>query len=219
MNAATLVTEAMTVLASKRPIFHSEADFQHALAWEIQLAHADARIRLEKRVAVSPRIDVDILVELDGRTLGVELKYPRKGMTAEVDGELYTLSTGADDHGRYFAVEDVARLERLVAGGTIDTGAMVLLTNVANVWGPPTSRRRVLYDAFRMHDTHTLAGTLVWGDWGRPGGRPPGTTATVALTGTYPLAWRDHATVNGVQFRYLLVAVDNCGTAASGSDT
>lgn len=217
MTAATLVEAAMGVLAAKRPIFHSEADFQHALAWEIQLAHPDAQIRLEKRVAVSPRIDVDVLVALAGSTFGIELKYPRKGMTAEVGGELFTLATGADDHGRYFAVEDVARLERLAAAETIDSGAMVLLTNVANVWAPPTGRRRVLYDAFRMHDTHTLAGTMAWGDWGRPGGRPPGATGTITLAGTYPLGWHDYSTVNGVQFRYLLVAVDEVRTGLSGS--
>jgi hypothetical protein len=38
-----------------------------------------------------------------------------QAMTAEVDGELFILSTGADDHSRYFDVEDLARLERFVA--------------------------------------------------------------------------------------------------------
>jgi hypothetical protein len=31
-----MLGEAMDALASKRPIFHSEADFQHALAWELK---------------------------------------------------------------------------------------------------------------------------------------------------------------------------------------
>ena len=43
------------------------------------------------------------------------MKYLRGAMTAEVAGELFTLSHGAPDYSRYFAVEDVARLERLVA--------------------------------------------------------------------------------------------------------
>lgn len=36
-------------LASTRPIFHSEADFQHALAMLIARQHPTARLRLETR--------------------------------------------------------------------------------------------------------------------------------------------------------------------------
>lgn len=206
-SATTLLTEAMFSLSTKRPIFHSEADFQHALAWEIQLAHPQASIRLEKRVATRPNIELDLLVHLDGARLGAELKYPRRGMVADVDGEHFMLSTGADDHSRYFAVEDLARLERLVAENAIDDGALVFLTNVSNVWAPPSSRRAVLYDAFRIHDGQVLTGTLAWGEWGAPGGRPSGAKGTVVLVGSYPLVWRDYSTVAGVEFRYLVVGV------------
>jgi hypothetical protein len=198
----------MDSLAVRRRIFHSEADFQHALAWEFQRAHPEAAIRLEKRVAIRPNIELDLLIELNGERLGVELKYPRRKMTAEVDGELFILSTGADDFSRYLAVEDLARLERLVAEDVIGSGALIFLTNVANAWAPPGSRRPVLYDAFRIHDGAVLAGTLTWGDWGAPGGRPPGSTGTVTLTGSYPLAWRHFSTIDGVEFRYLLIAVE-----------
>lgn len=38
------VAEILSRLAKKRPIFHSEADFQHALAWEVRGMHVDADI-------------------------------------------------------------------------------------------------------------------------------------------------------------------------------
>jgi hypothetical protein len=199
----------MGALALKRPIFHSEADFQHALAWQIQCTHPDASIRLEKRVAVRPNIELDLLIELDGARLGAELKYLRRGMTAEVDGERFISSTGADDHGRYFALEDLARIERLVAEQILDSGALLVLTNVPNVWEAPSSRRRVLYDAFRIHDGHVLAGTMSWGDGGAKGGRPPGATGNVRLRDAYPLRWRDYSTVEKSPFRYLLIGVES----------
>lgn len=179
----------MDALASKRPIFHSEADFQHALAWEVQVAHPRASMRFEKRVAVRPNIDLDLLIGLDGSRLGVELKYPRRGMTADVAGELFTLATGADDHGRYLAIADLARLERLVTDDVLDSGVLVVLTNVANVWAQPASRGRVLYEAFRIHERHIVAGTMAWGDWGAEGGRPAA-SGPVTLQGRYPLTWR-----------------------------
>jgi hypothetical protein len=36
-------------LAQDRPIFHSEPDFQHALAWQVRLRHPQAKMRLEPR--------------------------------------------------------------------------------------------------------------------------------------------------------------------------
>ena len=145
LSAASLVIEAKEALAGKRPIFHSEADFQHALAWEIQLAHPTASIRLEKRVTTTPRtIELNLLIGLGDRRYGIELKYLRVGMTAEVDGEQFTLSTGADDHGRYWAIEDVRRLEDLLSESLIDGGALVLLTNSQNAWSSPASTRPTL---------------------------------------------------------------------------
>jgi hypothetical protein len=103
----------------------------------IPVGPSDAAIRLEKRVATGPNIELDLLIEINGERLGVELKYPRHGMTAEVDGELFILSSGADDFSRYFAIADLARLERLVAEDVIDSGILIFLTNV---WAPSTVR-------------------------------------------------------------------------------
>src|SRR5664280_2719473 len=47
----------MTALAVGRPVFHSEADIQHAFAWELQRTHPAARIRLETRPARSGALD------------------------------------------------------------------------------------------------------------------------------------------------------------------
>jgi hypothetical protein len=206
LSAAGIVTEAMDSLAPKRPIYHSEADFQHALAWQIQLAHPNASIRLEKRVATEPSVELDLLIALEDRRLGVELKYPRRRMRVEVEGENFSLATGADDHARYEAIKDLARLERLREEKIIDSGALVLLTNVANVWVSPSSKRRVLYDELRIHEGRTLRGTMQWGQWGAEGGRPPG--GPITLTGSYSLQWRDYSTVPGGEFRYLVVGVD-----------
>jgi len=43
------VERTMASLATRRPVFHSEANFQHAFAWELQRRHEEARIRLETR--------------------------------------------------------------------------------------------------------------------------------------------------------------------------
>ncbi len=37
----------LATLAGSRKVFHSEADFQHALAWQIHEAMPDSQVRLE----------------------------------------------------------------------------------------------------------------------------------------------------------------------------
>ena len=46
------VSEVLTALAKQRPILHSEADFQHAIAWKIHKRLPRASIRLERPVVV-----------------------------------------------------------------------------------------------------------------------------------------------------------------------
>ncbi|MFT3864074.1 MAG: hypothetical protein QM729_07370 [Solirubrobacterales bacterium] len=111
--SVSLIQGGLQALAKKRPIFHSEADLQHALAWELQLADPDMAVRLEKRVALRPNIVIDLLLETADARLGVELKYLRRAMSATIEGEEFVLVDGADDHGRYFAIADIARLERV----------------------------------------------------------------------------------------------------------
>lgn len=53
MGAVTMVagtvdlTELMAMLQNERPVFHSEADFQHALAWALHRLDPSVNIRLE----------------------------------------------------------------------------------------------------------------------------------------------------------------------------
>src|SRR5437764_4611807 len=60
-------------LSAERPIFHSEADFQHALAWLIHSEHPNAQIRLETRPERGIRLD--LLVVVGGERIAIELKY------------------------------------------------------------------------------------------------------------------------------------------------
>jgi hypothetical protein len=43
------VHQIMKTLAVERPVFHSEADFQHALAWELHRQMPEWAMRLEYR--------------------------------------------------------------------------------------------------------------------------------------------------------------------------
>ena len=201
-----VVEEALMRLSAKRPLFHSEADLQHALAWQIQLDQPAARIRLERRMSTTPRVELDLLIETGGRTLAVELKYPRAALTIELDDEAYDLRLGAADVESYAVVKDIWRLERLIREGIADEGCALVVTNNRGIWKPSSTGRETLGDAFRLTDRAVLSGKRAWRTTSKTWPGPP-----IELTGSYELRWRDYATVPGKrgarEFRYLLVAV------------
>jgi hypothetical protein len=202
-----LLDQVLPALAQRRPISHSEADFQLALAW-MQSTRPDASIRLEQRVFDSPR-NLDILVVLDGLRLGLELKYLRAATDVTVDGERFVLVVGAPDLDRDDTIRDIVRLERLVDEQLVDAGAVVVLSNSSGFWRPSATGRSTGYDAFRIHDGATLTGTLEWGPTAEAGTRK-GREGAHLLAGIYPPSWRPFSRVGAsaaAEFRILTILV------------
>ena len=84
------VPAVLAELANQRPIFHSEADFQHAIAWEIHKRLPRASVRLERPFEVSHRnnrIYVDIWIEQDDHVLAIELKYKTRALQSHIGSE------------------------------------------------------------------------------------------------------------------------------------
>lgn len=204
---AELLATALRTLAVRRPVFHSEADFQLALAWGIQTQHPDATIRLELRVLDRPRINLDVLVVIDGLRFALELKYLRAPLETTIDGETFVLVAGAPDLDRYDTIKDVVRLDQLLAAGLVDAGAAVVLSDPPTFWQPTTTGRATGYDEFRIHEGSTLAGTMDWGPSAGPGTRR-GRECPHSLTHTYRPSWQPYSRVaasRNREFRSLVV--------------
>ena len=104
----------LSELSKERPVFHCEADFQHALAWKIHEEYPSLSMRLEKKLVLdTEQIYVDIFAFEDNRVLAIELGYKTRELNIEVIGEEFNLTFDrAQDQGRYDFIEDISRLER-----------------------------------------------------------------------------------------------------------
>lgn len=202
------VPATLATLALRRPIFHSEADFQHALAWEIQRRYDDAEIRLEfKPPGTPPRTYLDIWVTLGTAAIAIELKYKTGRLSARVSGEQFDLlNHGANDLGRYDFLKDIARVEAAVDATPGATGFSVLLTNDSKYWTAIASTETI--DAnFRIHEGQILAGELRWG--ANAGGTTRGRERAINLSRPRAMRWSDYSDLGtrAGQFRSLVVSI------------
>lgn len=195
-------------LASVRPVFHSEADFQHAFGQALHVLDPTLHVRLEVPQARDEvgRWYIDMLCRSPRRCTAVEFKYFTSAWAGNdpASGEAFMLREhAATDLARRNFVFDIARLERLCAAVPDTDGIALMLSNEPSLWQRPRGPRVTGDHEFRIHEGTTLAGTLTW-----RGNRYPKNQRH--LIGTYPLEWHDYTHLpgrNGV-FRWLAVGIE-----------
>ncbi len=201
------VSGLMENLKEERPIFHSEADFQHALAWQLHKAMPSDEIRLEYKPFQDERMYLDIW--LPGVGVAIELKYRSKKLAQEWKKEAFALKDqSAPDQGRYDFLNDIQRLERLVADfQPAKTGYAILLTNDPSYW--KFSSRSTIDADFRLHQGREISGEMAWSPKAAKG-TTNGREEPIRLKGSYDCVWRDYFSFGEAanqQFRYLMIEV------------
>ncbi len=206
----------LTQLAESRKVFHSEADFRHALAWHIHQTMPKSQVRLEYPVPVEHRKTyVDIY--LPDEKIAIELKYVTRRLELH-NGESFALRDQfAHNQRRYDFLRDIQRLERMRnEPGLCEAGHAVLLTNAPLYWICPR-RPDTTDSAFRIHEGAVIIkGELDWATHTSPGTKK-GRKKPIQLKGSYCLRWQDYSNIteksrgNGKPrgiFRYLAVSVN-----------
>ncbi len=203
------MTGLLDVLARNRPIFHSEADFQHALAWELHQMWRGCSIRLEaKPPDLESGIRLDIWAASKDAHVAIELKYKTRRLCVTVDAEAFCLAKQqAENLARYGFLKDIQRLEQVISETKATVGYAILLTNDRLYWCRP--KQQTMDVDFRLQEGRKVSGTLSW----RPDtakGTKKGKEEPVVIGATYSLHWQDYSAPsqepNG-KFRYLLVQV------------
>lgn len=157
------IPERMQGLAARRLSFHSEADFQFELAWQLREARPRLAVRLEDPISLPGRAALDILIRTADEVMTIELKYPRQRLACEIDGERFTLKAQeAQDGGRYAVLKDVERMERFVAARPAASAAVVVMSNDPAFGCGPTPAGTA-DAAFALHEGRIVTGRLDWG--------------------------------------------------------
>jgi hypothetical protein len=204
------IAEILRELAEQRPAFHSEADFQHALAWELHRQMPLANVRLElPRVHAGKVLHVDIWMTHQDTILALELKYKTRKLSIEIKAKDFKLlDHSAQDIGRYDFVKDIQRLEQLCSDASGMVGYAILLTNDSSYWAQPKDRNCV-DAAFRIPEGRIINGLLRWNERASSG-TMRGREEPLTIEGTYPIHWEEYSrpeVTSYGRFRYTVVEV------------
>ena len=198
----------MSSLSVKRPVFHSEADFQHAFALELAHQEPSLDLRLEVPFAFERRGATDLVIRSRSFVSGIELEYLSQSLVHEIDGEAFNLKDqGATDLRRYDIVKDIERLERFNQeyGGT---SFVIALTNDPAYWRP-VRRKGTIDAAFRLCEGRTFGGECRWAE-SAAAGTVKGRERPISLSASYCANWAPYSILGPArgEFRYLLFSID-----------
>ena len=211
------LTDILDGLAKKRPVFHSEADFQFELAWAIKQQFTSIDIRLERpyQLPASGKVESDLIVINGSNVYGIELKYVTKKANLTVNGENFDLKEhAATNLRRYDFYKDISRLENMKKEKLIITGFVIFLTNVNSY----LNRSVGVASNFNFSDRHTIIkGQYNWNDnWANDDVlkiKSIGKTRVnpISITSLYNCIWKQYPTIsstnNPEEFKYLLLEI------------
>ncbi|MHC4132461.1 MAG: hypothetical protein ACYSSP_10765 [Planctomycetota bacterium] len=210
------ITKILENLSNERPVFHSEADFQHSFAWHIHKILPDAKIRLEYPVDVTEdgrnyRLYLDVWLDINEATYGIELKYKTVKLNHSYKGENFILKNqAAEDTGRYDFLKDAQRLETLVQSQTIASGYALLLTNAHLYWTPPA--RETVDKDFRIHENRKIfAGQELQWTSNASKGTTDKREEPIVMKKNYNLFWKTYSNLayqehtKGTEFKVLVL--------------
>jgi len=207
------IEKVLVSLSRDRPVFHSEKDFQFALAWKIHEMYPRAQVRLEKSVVMDGEGDlhhVDIFILMGGKRYAVEVKYTTRKLSCTINGERYCLKNhAAQDIRRYDFLKDVEVLEKIIKNKIADIGFAIFLTNDPGYWNKPRKEHTV-DKMFRLHDERIIKGKLQWINASK--GTMRNREKPIQLNYTYHVKWKLYSYIHEkvckeATFKYLILQV------------
>jgi len=187
------IEKIVKCLSKKRNIFHSEADFQFALAWEIKEicgSTVDLRLELPFRQSGERVKYIDIVVVHSGQLIPIELKYATEICVFD---EYQLTKQGAKDIKLYDFCKDIERVEHYINNhDNCKEGYCIFLTN--DFTYSRDSGRQSGSMEFHIFEGAVKTGVLDWGD-GIGTGTMKGREIPIMLSNSYTMRWQPYSQV------------------------
>jgi hypothetical protein len=213
MNKQDII-QALNTLSKVRPVFHSEADFQHELAHKLAIKGFNCRLEKPYSIMVNCeeiRAELDILVVENGQNeTAIELKYVKKRYAGIHSDEHFDLAESwSANLSRFDCFADFQRVSALVNAGKATKGFCIFLTNKENAWNHDVTASGNLGSQFSIHEGRVLVAGEILNWKGNPHEGNVGTKrlppyCPIEINQNVKLKWIDYSN-SGTCFRYLLL--------------
>lgn len=206
------IPELLLELAKRRPVFHSEADLQHELAWQLREQDKSLQVFLEYPLKKGSSAAIDILIRKGSHQMALELKYLcwRFDHTMGDGVEFFLKSQGAQNIRCYDVWKDVERMEQFIAAHSGASAGVLVLTNDSKYWKGP-KRDNTSAAAFSLREGRKVGPSEL--DWAAHTGpdTKKGREAAIELGGKYSINWQgySHIKIPEGNFRFLHLPVSN----------
>lgn len=205
-----MLKDAINNLKKKRGIFHSEADMQFALGWELGLMIPGLKIRFEQ-----PNKDqsIDILYYHNDDIIAVELKYKTALLTINNYGENFILKDhAAIDTGRFDVLKDISRVESFIQSEFATKGYVLFITNCSSYWTntPYKGSQNTNDNEFRLEKGRIIHGSLMWPSEAKITTYGKERIKGLTINGNYLVNWEPYSNFEGLrngEFKYLLFEI------------
>lgn len=214
MNIQNIV-ETLNTLSQTRPIFHSEADFQHELAIALRDNGYACRLEVPFVMRVNgedTNLELDILVIEEGdKKTAIELKYVKKRYEGTHGNEHFDLANSwGTNLSRFDCFADLQRVSALVDAGEATKGFAIFLTNQESAWENDVTQSENLGAQFSIHEGRQLVVGDVLNWTGKPYQGNVGTRrlppyCPIRINQNINFNWRDYHNNENTCFRYLLL--------------
>lgn len=202
------IKKLLIELSEKRPVFHSEADFQHELAWMLHKKFPQSNIRLERPyLKENSKTDyIDIFASVGDKKYFLELKYktiklkPEQEIikTRKIEEKFCLKNQGARDCGCYDFWKDVSKIESKIVKDNNSLGYAIFLTN-DHRYLRGFRKNTFSYD-YNIKDGRTIK----IGSLGLLHGFNKGREEEIILKNSYNLEWQDYGNYG---FKFLLLEI------------
>lgn len=198
-------------LRNKRPVFCSEADFQHEFAIAIREEYPQYKVRLEYCAYEDSNKRLDILIITDNnKWIPIELKYKTKGGVIPYDGEDFKLKNQlAKDTSCYSYLHDISRIESLTENPKFICGYAIFLTNDSAYMRKP-QKAECIYNEFSLEEGITKCGVMTWSE-NASAGTVAGYNDPICLRNKYIMNLVDYSSLgdkNNQRFIILVNKID-----------
>ncbi len=203
-----IIEEALKRLGNREQIFHSEAEFQFKLAWEIKEANSDISIDFEFPFELgidntTHRSEIDLILKNSTSSCAIELKYAK----GELEYNGYDLRGKPSDECHEI-LKDILRMEKYKTKMKKASEAYVLvIANNTSYWKRPSEKVKNAKDMYLTQGITMKPGLYEY----RKGSiLQSHTKLNIELSNSYTIDWKDYCTIpapKNFKFKYLLLEV------------